>query len=72
MTLNYDAINQALADEFGPGVVECQPSDEADYVLQFSRPETERDIRKASGIVAKFRPDRWYVRTVRRVERRTK
>jgi hypothetical protein len=72
MTLDFPAINRALAAAFGPGVVECQPSDEADYVLQFSRGETEADRRKAADIVGRRQPKRWYFSRVRRVERRTR
>jgi hypothetical protein len=32
MTLDFPAINRALAAVFGPGVVECLPSAKADYV----------------------------------------
>jgi hypothetical protein len=72
MTLDFPAINRALAAAFGPGVVECQPSAEADYVLQFSRGETEAERRKAADIVGKHQGKRWYVRTMQRVERRAK
>jgi hypothetical protein len=68
MTLDFPAINRALAAAFGPGVVECLPSDEADYVLQFSRGETEAERRKAADIVGKHQGKRWYFSRIRRVE----
>jgi hypothetical protein len=70
VTLDFPAINRALAAEFGPGVVECQPAPDADYVLQFSRGETEAEVKRASGIIAGWLP--FSERVLRRVERKTK
>jgi hypothetical protein len=68
--MDFPALNRALAAAFGPGVVECLPSDEADYVLQFSRGETEAEVKRASGIIAGWLP--FSERVLRRVERKTK